>query len=187
MKSNFIFLLLLLPLSFFSCSNEEQGEGETLVKINAYNLSVGEFQRQLARELNFDADLKLTGRVKEAFLGQLIQEALLIQEAKRLKLDRKEKFIRTIERHWKSTLIRDLLVRKGEEISQAILVSQSEIEAYYEKIKEGGKPVPPLSEMQDKIANELKEKKKSEKLAMWVADLKKKATIEINQELFLMN
>jgi len=185
MKLNFIFfLLLLLSLSFFSCSNGEQGEGETLVKINDHDLRYDEFQQQLALELNFNADLKLTPEVKTAFLEQLIQEELLIQEARRLKLDRKEKFTRAIERYWKSTLIRDLLERKGEEISQAILVPQAEIEAYYERIKEGGKPVPPLAEMQDKITKGLKEKKKSERLAMWVAGLKKKANIEINQELF---
>ena len=151
MNKNLIcFLLVLLPLSFFSCSNGESEEGETLVKINNYDLRYDEFQRQLARELNFDADLKLTREVREAFLEQLIQEELLIQEAKRLKLDRKEKFVLAIERYWKSTLIRDLLERKGEEISQTILVPQTEIEAYYERIKEGGKTAQPLAEIQDK-------------------------------------
>lgn len=184
MNKNLICLfLVLLTLSFFACSNGEQEGSETLVKINDYDLSYGEFQRQLARELNFDADLKLTRAVREEFLKQLIQEELLVQEAKRLKLDRKEKFVRAIERYWKSTLIRDLLERKGQEIDQTILVPRAEIEAYYERMKEGGETVPSLAEMQDKIERELKEKKKCERLKEWMADLKNKADIEINQKL----
>ena len=66
---------------FFACSNGEQAKGETLVKINDYDLSFGEFHRQLARELNFNEDLKLTRKVREEFLEKLIQEELLIQEA----------------------------------------------------------------------------------------------------------
>ncbi len=184
MNKNLIyFLLLLLPLSFAACSNREQAEGETLAKINDYDLRYGEFQRQLVQELNFDADLKLTKKVRTAFLEQLIQEELLIQEAKRLQIDRKEKFMRAIERYWKSTLIRDLLERKGREISETILIPQAEIEAYYGRIKEGGETVQSLAEMQDKIAKELKEKRMSERLKKWMANLKKNATIEINQKL----
>ena len=177
------FFLVLLTLSFFACSNGKQKDSDTLAKINNYDLSYDEFQRQLADELHFATDLKLTKEVREKFLNQLIQEQLLIQEAKKLKLDRKEKFERAIERYWKSTLIKDLLERKGKELSQAILIPQEAVEAYYKKLKKSGKPIPPLAEMQDKIVRKLKEKKKLEKLKKWMADLKKKADIKINQKL----
>lgn len=181
------FLLFLLLPSFFACSNGEQKESKTLAKINNFDLSCREFEVQLARELNFEADIKLTREVKEAFLEQLIQESLLVQEAKRLKLDREEKFMKTIERYWKSTLIRDLLELKGKEINQRILVPQEEIEAYYKKIKEEGGTAPPLSEIQDIIVKELKETKKCQRLKEWIADLNRKANIRINQELLFKN
>ena len=185
-KSNFIiFFLLLLPISFSACSNGEREKGETLVKINDYDLSLLEFQQQLARELNFNEDLKLTPEVKTAFLEQLIQEELLIQEARKLKLDRKEKFTRAIERYWKSTLIRDLLERKSEEISQTIVVPQTEIEAFYEQLKKESETPPPLAEIQDEIITELKEKKMSEKLKEWLTRVEKKADITIDQKLLL--
>ena len=177
------FLLFLLLLSFFACSNGEQKESKTLAKINNLDLSCFEFEKQLTQELNFDADIKSTKEAKMEFLKQLIFEELLIQKAKELKLDRKEKFVRAIERSWKSTLIRDLLELKGKEIVETISVPQTEIEAYYERIKEGGGTVPALAEMQDKIAEELKGKKKSERLKEWMADLKKNSDIEINREL----
>lgn len=186
MKSSFVFfLLLLLPISFSACSNGEREKGETLVKINDYDLSLLEFQQQLARELNFNEDLKLTPEVKMAFLEQLIQEELLIQEARRLKLDRKEKFTRAIERYWKSTLIRDLLEKRGEVICQKIMVPQAKIEAYYKRMKKEGETPPPLAEIQDQITIELKEKKKCEKLKEWLAEVEKKADIKIDQKLLL--
>lgn len=184
MIRNFIYFFpVLLTLSFFACSTGEKEESETLVKVNGCDLTCCEFKGQLARELNYDADLKLTRGVREAFLEQLIQEVLLLQEAKRLKLDRKEGFMRAMERHWKSTLIRDLLELKGKEINETILVPQSEIEASYKTIKEEGGTVPSLAEIQDIIVKEIKEKKTSQKLEEWLADLEKKANIQINKKL----
>ena len=176
---------LFLVLSIFACSSGEQKESEPLAKINNYTLSCCEFEGKLARELNFDADLKLTREVRRAFLEQLIQEELLIQEAKRLDLDRKDKFIRAIERHWKSTLIRDLLELKGKEITETILVPQADIEACYKEMKKEGAAVPSLSEIQDLIVKELKEKEKRKRLKAWMKDLQSQADIEIYQACLL--
>ena len=187
MKKMICFLLIFLTLSLFACSDEAQKTNDTLAKVNNYTLSYDEFQRQLADELRYDTDVKLTKEVKKKFLDQLIQEQLLIQEAKKLKLDRKEKFVRAIERYWKSTLIKDLLELKGEELSKTILISQEEVRAYYEKLKKSGKPIPPFEEMEDKIVKKLKEKKKLEKLKKWMAGLRKKADIKINEKLLLEN
>ncbi len=190
MNKNIIcFFLVFFTLSFFACSNETQKEknNDTLAKINGYKLSYDEFQRQLADELRYSPDIKLTKDVREKFLNQLIQEQLLIQEAKKLKLDRKKEFVRAIERYWKSTLIRNLLEIKGEEISKTILIPQEEVEAYYKRLKKSGKPVPPLEKMQDKIVKKLKEKKKREELKKWMTDLRKKANIKVNQKLLSEN
>jgi hypothetical protein len=188
MKSNFtFFLLLLVLLSFFSCSNKEQERDEVLCRINNFKLYCDEFQEQLAQDVNSYEGLKSTEEVRRTFLKELIEEELLIQEAKKLELDRKKKFVRAIERYWKSTLIRDLLEKKGEEIDKTITVSQTEMEVYYNKIKEDNRNVPPLSEIQDKIAEKLKESKKREELRKWVAGLQKKADIDINQDLLIKN
>jgi hypothetical protein len=91
--------------------------------INDYHLTLDEFQDQLAAELKLEKDFKLTEEAKREFLEGLIRKELLIQEAKRLKLDRKEKFVRAIERYWESTLIRDIMDLKGKEIAKKIFVS----------------------------------------------------------------
>lgn len=178
-------LWISLFLSVFACSKGEQQEGETLVKINDFDLSLREFQLRLAEELKYDERLKLTNQVKEDFLNQLIQEELLIQEAKRLRLDRKEKFVRAMERYWKSTLIRDLLESKAREIGPTTLVSQAEIEAHYERVKQEGNLVGGVDETYNRMAEEVREKKKRQKLEEWMAELHQKADIQINQKLLL--
>ena len=121
MKAHFSYsLLFLLLLSLFCCSQEKPVESKILARINDYNLTLDAFHHQLAAELEFDKDFKLTEEAKQEFLEELIVKELLIQEAKKLKLDRKDKFIRTIERYWESTLIRDLMDLKSKEIQKDI-------------------------------------------------------------------
>jgi hypothetical protein len=183
MRNSVYLFLVLMGLSFFSCSNEQPEGTETLAKINNYNLACSEFEEKLSQELNYDPDLKKTREVKLAFLEQLIQEEVLIQEAKKLKLDEKEKFIRAIELYWKSTLIRDLLELKGKEINETVSVPQAEIDAYYEELKEEGGTVPALAEIQDIIVKEVKEKRTCRLLKEWMTNLEKKADIKINEKL----
>jgi len=181
-KSFFYLLLLILFTQLFSCSQDQTKEGKILARINDYKLTIGEFQYQLAAEIELDEDFKLTEKAKREFLERLISKELLIQEAKKLKLDRKEKFVSAIERYWESTLIRDLMEIKGKEISQRVLVSREEVEAYYNDMKKTAKKIPPLTELQEEITRKLKEKKKTKMLMEWIDDLRKNANIKIDQD-----
>jgi hypothetical protein len=134
-----------------------------------------------------DRDFKLTKEAKKGFLEELIKKELLIQEAKKLHLDRKEKFVRAIERYWESTLIRDLMELKGGEITRRALVSQEEIEDYYKEMQKSEEKLPSLKVLKEKITKELKEEKKTRMLKEWIDDLRKEAKIEINQELLYKN
>ncbi len=184
MKKRFFYLLLFfLSLNLFCCSQEKTEKGKILAMINDYNLTLEEFQYQLAAELELDKDFKLTKEAKKEFLEELIRKELLIQEAKRLHLDKKEKFVRAIERYWESTLIRDLMELKGKEIAQRTLISQEEIDATYREMQKSEERLPPLKEIQRKITKELKEKKNTRMLKEWINDLRGKAKIEINREL----
>ncbi len=182
-KGSFCWLLLFLSMSLFGCSQEKPEETKVLSRINDYYLTLDEFEYQLASELELDKDFKLTNEAKKEFLEQLIRKELLIQEAKKLKLDRKDKFVRTIERYWESTLIRDLIDLKSKEIEKQTYVSQQEIEMRYKEMKESGNKLLPLQEIRDKISKELKGKKKTRMLEEWISDLRKNAKVEIAEEL----
>ena len=120
-------------------------------------------------------------------MERLIRKELLIQEAKRLELDRKENFIKTIERYWESTLIRDLIDLKGKEIIAKTSVSEEEIMQRYEEMKDSNVNIPSLEKAGEMIRNDLLEAKKSKMLKEWIDSLRKKATIEIDSTLLHKN
>ncbi len=185
MKNIFIAIISVpvFILSLLGCADDRSGNEPVLARINDYELSLNEFDRQLFSEMEMDPEFKLTVKAKKAFLEQLIRKELMIQEAVRLKMDREEKFVKAIERYWQSTLIRDLLLHEGDDINQTTYISQAEIEARYLQMKKEEETDLDLKNVKDQIIAELKEEKKTKKLQNWVNDLRKNATIEIDQEL----
>jgi hypothetical protein len=181
-------LLLLASLLHLSgCAREEKAEGQPLATINDYALTVDEFHAQLAAELKMDEDFKVTEAAKDQFLEGLIRKELLIQEAKRRKLDRKEKFVNAIERYWESTLIRDLMEAKGAEIEKNTIVSQEEIESRYEAMKKEDPQLPPFEDMQEGLAEKILEQKKQRRLEKWIDALRDEANVQINRDLLSGN
>jgi hypothetical protein len=186
-KNSILVILLLLCLHLSCCAREEKEESQLLAKINDYSLTLDEFHAQLAAELEMDKDFKLTEAAKRQFLEGLVRKELLIQEAKKRKLDREEKFMRAIERYWESTLIRDLMEAKGQEIEKKAIVSQEEIELRYKEMKKADPELPPFEEMREVLAKKTLGHKKQRGLEEWVDDLRKKAKVQINQELLSGN
>ena len=186
-KAVLCLLFCLLSLTILSCSKEEGENVKVVARINDYVLTLDEFQRQLAEEMRMDRDFKLTKKAKNQFLEALITKELMIQEAKRRKLDREEKFIRAMERYWESTLIKDLMEVKGMEIEERTTVSEKEIETRYEKMKGVNDVIPPLEKIRDKVHNEVLEEKKNRMLSGWIEDIRRRAKISINQEVLLSN
>lgn len=180
--SPFIFVL---SLSLFCCGQEQTDKKEILARINDYELTLEEFEDRLVEDLRLDEDFKVTNEAKKELLEQLIRKEILIQEAKKLNLDRKEEFIRTIERYWESTLIRNLMELRGKEIVQRVYVSQEEIEARYKEMQKSEQGLAPIDKIRPKIAQEIMEHKKRERLMGWINELRKNAKVEIDDKLLL--
>ena len=186
-KKSIYFLLIILCFFLLYCTKDKTAENQTLAKINDYVLTLDEFQTQLAQEVRLDKDFKVTKEAKKAFLDQLITKEILIQEAKKQNLDRKEKFIRAIERYWESTLIRDLMEVEGQKIEKRTVVSQEEIEKRYNDMKKLDKNLPPLDSIRHKISKKIMEDKKQRLLEEWSNQLKDRAKIYINEKLLSRN
>ncbi len=184
MKKRFLFpVLALLSLIVFSSCEERAKDSKVLARINDYELTLSEFQYQLALESELDKSFKLTDQARKEFLEGLIRKELLIQEARRLKLDRRDDFVRAMERYWESTLIKDLLEIKTRDIEKRVYVSQEEIEARYAELKNSGKDLPPLEKVEGEIRGEIRERKKTEMLEKWISELRKKAMVTISEDL----
>jgi parvulin-like peptidyl-prolyl isomerase len=66
---------------------------------------------------------------KRQFVDDLVTRQILIQEAKRLGLDREEPFRRSIQNYYEQTLLKNLTQKKMSEIR--VSVSEEEIKTYY--------------------------------------------------------
>ncbi len=180
-------LFLIMALSLYACGSDQGGKSTVLAKINDYNLLLDEFQVQLSQELEYDQDFKLTPEAKKSFLEEIVSKELLIQEAKKMDLDRKEKFMRTIERYWEATLIRDIMEIKGQEIGKKIVISESEIKLAYEKKYRSGENIPAIDAVREDILKNLKDNKKTGMLKEWIMALRKNADIQINDDILYKN
>ena len=176
-------LLSVIGVCFFACSDDASDNGQTIASINNFDLTMKEFNEKLTAELEYDRDFKLTKEGKDKFLDDIIRKEVLIQEAWKRGLDKNEEFMKTIERYWESTLIRDLMELKGEEISKNVFVSQEEIKAYYDNLKASGEDVRSFEDMEVDIRHYLKEQKKTRKLKEWIDELRGRAEIKINNKL----
>lgn len=165
------------------CSGDPSDPGPVLARVDDYRLYLDEFQRQLAAELEYAPDAKLTQPVRERFLDGLIRKELLIQEARRRGLDREEAFVRAIERHWEATLIRNLLETKGREILERTLVGEEEVRARYARLQRETGDLPPLEELRDQVAALIREEKKSAMLDRWIAGLRENAEVTVDRSL----
>ncbi len=66
---------------------------------------------------------------KKQFLDDLVSREILIQEAKRLGLDREEAFRRSIQNYYEQTLLKNLTQKKMSDLK--VSVSEEEIASYY--------------------------------------------------------
>jgi len=170
-------------MSLLSCVDSKKDDSPTVARINDYRLTLEEFDRHIAEDVEMDDTYKVTQQAKQEVLEALIRQQILIQEAKRRHLDTREAFIEAIQRYWESTLIRNLLDIKGQEINDRIYVSQEAIEGRYREMKQQRPALPPLKEITEEIKEDLREEKKTRLLEAWIEDLKKETDIEINEEL----
>jgi len=184
MNRNLWFLIFgsLLAIAA-ACSKDGGKSGPTVARINDYQLSQEEFQRQLAAELEYRPEVKLTPQVRERFLDEVIGKELLIQEAVRRGLDREPVFIGIMERHWEAALIRRLLEKRGDEIQARIMVPEEEIQGRYERMKIENQNLAPLDTVRAEILSQLREEKKRNQLDAWMAAMRLKADIAIDRRL----
>jgi hypothetical protein len=179
MKIKILLPLFSLVFLMISCSSDNATDKKIVSRINDYELTLDEFQLQLALELELDEAFKLTNETRKQFLEEIIQKELLIQEAKRKKLDQQKEFMQTIERYWESTLIRNLIDLKSEEINKKVVVSQEEIKLHYDQMKNQNPALPDFRQLQNQIEKKIKEEKRTRLLKEWMDNLRKNSSIEI--------
>jgi len=177
MKKYLLFLLILI--SALGCGRVSR-EKAVLAKVNNYEITKNKFEEEFKESIYGTSD---TLEAKKEFLANLINRKLILQDAQAKGLDKKQGFLRMIERFWEQSLLKLALDNKVEEISGSIAVSDKEIKALYDTMSQDGKISKPYEEIRNQLKREIVRSKESQAINRWVEQLHKNAQIKINDEL----
>ena len=174
-----LILAVLILAGLPACNRAPETPGNKIVlKVNGSEISIREFNEQIKLDAYTDPEMDVTRETRERFADYLVQRELMLQEAMKLELDKNERFVKTIERYWESTLIRNLLDVKTAELKRDILVNREEIEKYYLGHKEEFSRS--FEEEKERIQSILEARQLEKKLEDWTRQLKAAADVTVN-------
>jgi hypothetical protein len=182
MQKWYLFLAVSLLCAMAGCSADVADQSPVVAEINDYRLTLNEFKAQLSSASRLQGDQKLDKKFIKDFLEERIQTELIIQEAVRLRLDKRKAFIRAIEHYLEATLLRDVLDYKAREIKAEVVVKQEEVRQYYDELSKT-RVLPPFEDMEETLTARLVEKKNSDRMAAWISELRKGAKVTINEDI----
>lgn len=111
-KRSFFWLMIgvVYTISFCSGCGQKAEQKKAAAKINNYVMTV----EDLEDEIKYSAH---AGRQNlEEVLDLAIRKQVLIQEAQKQGLDKSKSFMKTIERYWRQTLIKELMEKESQRI-----------------------------------------------------------------------
>ncbi len=125
--------LMFLP---FGCAKRGKEE-KVVAKINDYEMTVAD----LEDEITYSPYAGLKEQNLDEILDLAIRKQILIQEAQRQGLDKQKSFMRTIERYWQQTLIKELLEKETKRVFNSVAKERQKealndwMEGLYKKAK----------------------------------------------------
>jgi len=176
-------VLLVCSILVFGCGKPAV-KTDTLVKINNYEISKAEFEEEFKDSVFGRTD---TLESRKAFLNNLINRKLILQDAGRKGLDKDKSFLMMIERFWEQSLLKLALDQKSKELSGAPFVSDKAIEDTYKSMLKEGKTDKTYDQMYQQVKWEVAKREEAKKMNEWISDLRKNSCVEINGELLKNN
>ncbi len=172
-----ILVVVLGGASLFYLFYPEGSGRQVLATVNGEKITIDHFNQEIVK-------LKepTRGIIKEdpaKFLETMIMRTLILQEAKNQGLiPDKEKEVPEGSLSSEEAVIKEFL---GKNFSSAPAVSRKEVKSFYE-IYKGRMEGKPLEQVASMIEQVIRQGKQQEQVEQFVGDLRKSASIEINQE-----
>jgi len=177
MKKIFVLLSILI---FIAGCNRAPKDKQNLAKINNYEISIDEFNRDFKDSSYARND---TPDSRRDFLNNLINRKLILQDAQKKGLDKDRDFLKMIENFWEQSLLKLAIDKKTKEVSGEASVSDSEIEDAYKNLVKEDKTDKTYDQMYQQIKWELTRAKQTQLLNDWIDQLHKKAQIQVDYDL----
>lgn len=128
-KKNFGCLMAgaILIVCFCSGCGKKGNGSQVVARINDYVMTVADMED----EIKYSPYAAEVMENLEKTLDLAVRKQVLIQEAQRQGLDRKKSFMKTIERYWRQTLIKELLEKETQRIYRTV-TKEEQVEAMNE-------------------------------------------------------
>ncbi len=125
-KRNFIWLIagVVCVISLWYGSTQRPEQKRVVARINNYVMTLDDFEDGIAHS-PYQVDRR---RDLEGLLDLAIRKQVLIQEAEKEGLDKSKSFMKTIERYWRQTLIKELLEKQSQIIYENVGKNRSKQE-----------------------------------------------------------
>ncbi len=173
-------LIILCGLLFvFGCSRQPNDK-IVLVKVNDYEVTLEEFEEEFKESVYAVTD---TPESRKAFLENLINRKVILQDAQKQNLDKERDFLKSIQKFWEQSLLKAALDKKDKESALLVKIDDALIEQTYKNMAKEGKVDKAYEQMYNQIKWELGQIERFQILNEWIGGLRKKASIKINYEL----
>ncbi len=174
---------LFLVMVFFTATAFAQTQDKVLASVNGYEITqsaVDNFIKSLPAGVVND---KNAVQIRENVLNSLISERVLLDEAKKLNLEKDPQIEQEIKAQTNNILINAVLQKKFG--NQNFAPTDKEITDFYNqnksKLKDAKGQIPPLSKIKPEISQYLTNIKKKQALDSYIEELKKTDKIIINK------
>ncbi|MBN1871924.1 MAG: hypothetical protein JW800_05050 [Candidatus Omnitrophica bacterium] len=182
LKYKIVYLSILtftLGVICMSCSRQPDPD-DAAIKINNYVLTAREYE-DMFREMGGDS----TGSpmMRREFTDNLVTRKLLLQEAERIGLDRRDDFLKSIENFWEQSLLKIIIDEKTKEILSGIEVKEEDIRSKYLQWKrENPDSEKGYEEMREVLKWHIIKEREAVAFNSWIEELKKNANIVIDKK-----
>jgi len=172
-----VFFLILVGLFFITKKNLTHES--YVLRINNFPMSKEEFEEYF-KQMN--AGKKDSPENRKKVLETLVNKKIILQEAEKEGLQKSKEFLKTLQDFYEQLLFKMILDKKSKELGSKINVSDEEVKARYQLLKDKGLVLQPLSEVYEKIKWQVFREKQTQALDSWLQDLRKKARIEVKEK-----
>ncbi len=181
MKHRLPLITLCLLISFFASACAKTKDTENIIAtINNEPLYAKDLKRNIALNLMSNPEFKITPQTLDKHINMMVDKRLLIQEAKKQKLDETERFVNTIKTFWEQTLIRDLIEHKSKEFAKTVTITEEEMRNFHKGLPQ---PTRSFEEMKQEIQQKIKNQKIQKLFQEWLNDVRKNAKIDVNNNI----
>lgn len=131
-----LILAFAILVSLYGCGRfgAKSQKEEIVAYVNKDTISRSDLKKELALRVKLDPAFKITPDTERDQLDLMINRKLIIQEAMKKGLARRERFVNTIKAFWEQTLIRDFIDFKKAEMEDYLFVSDEDARKYYDNL-----------------------------------------------------